>query len=187
MVVSRASRAIIGLVAVAGLVVYLSIVDLGVSAGRIHQGVSVQGIDVGGLTEAEAVRVLKAGGRERRQSRLYFGHEGLRRRLSFTPKEVGWWPKAAATAETAMQVGRDGSLFEDLSDRVRGWLGGVPIAWSGPTRAGKVDRVIDRWEVVAREHGLDINRGFLRYKIRRAVRFHPPQSLFRVPVATEAP
>ena len=185
MVVSRASRAVIGLVAVVGLLVYLSIIDLGVSAGRIHHGVSVQGIDVGGLTEAEAVRVLKAGGRERRQTRVYFGHEGLRR-LSFTPKEIGWWPQAAATAETAMQIGRDGSLFDNLFDRVRGWLGGVPIGWSGPPRAGKVDRVIDRWEAVAQEHGLEINRGFLRYKIRRAVRFHPPQSLFRIPVATHA-
>lgn len=186
MVVSPASRAVIGLVAVVGLLVYLAIIDLGVSAGRIHPGVSVQGIDLGGLTETEAARVLEATGRERRESRVYFGREGLRR-LSFTPKEVGWWPRAEATAESAMRIGRDGTPFRALFDRARAWLGGVAMGWTGPPRAGKVDRVLDRWDAIARKHGLDINRGFLRYKIRRAVIFHPPQSLFRIPLATEEP
>ncbi|MDQ3784167.1 MAG: hypothetical protein M3360_04720 [Actinomycetota bacterium] len=186
MVVSRASRAVIGLVAVVGLLVYLAIIDFGVSAGRIHHGVSVQGIEVGGLTQTEAARVLEARGRERRETRVYFGREGLRR-LSFTPKEVGWWPHAEATAESAMQIGRQGSPFQAILDRVRAWFGGVAIGWTGPLRAGKVDRVLDRWEGVARKHGLVINRGFLRYKIRRAVIFHPPQSLFRVPLVTESP
>lgn len=185
MVVSRTSRAVIGLVAVAGFLVYLVIIDLGVSAGRIHHGVSVQGIDVGGLTRTEAARVLETGGRKRRESRVYFGHEGLRR-LSFTPKEVGWWPQAEATADAAMQIGRDGSPFRALVERVRGWFGGVAIEWAGPPRAGKVNRVLDRWEQIARKHGLDINRPFLRYKIRRAVTFHPPQSLFKLPLAKEA-
>lgn len=186
MVVSRASRAVIVLVAVVGLLVYLAIIDLGVSAGRIHHGVSVQGIDVGGLTETEAVRVLESNGRKRRETRLYFGREGLRR-LSFTPKEIGWWPRAELTAASAMEIGREGSPFQAVLDRARGWLGGVAIGWTGTPRAGKVDRVLDRWEGVARKHGLDINRGFLRYKIRRAVIFKPPQSLFRVPLVTDGP
>ncbi|MBA3629932.1 MAG: hypothetical protein H0W55_09720 [Actinobacteria bacterium] len=186
MVVSRASRAVIVLVAVVGLLVYLAIIDLGVSAGRIHHGVSVQGIDVGGLTETEAVRVLESNGRKRRETRLYFGREGLRR-LSFTPKEIGWWPRAEVTAASAMEIGREGSPIQAVLDRARGWLGGVAIGWTGAPRAGKVDRVLDRWEGVARKHGLDINRGFLRYKIRRAVIFQPPQSLFRVPLVTDGP
>ncbi len=184
MIVSRVSRAVIGLVAVLGLLVYLAIIDFGVSAGRIHHGVFVQGIDVGGLTETEAARVLEENGRERRQSRVYFGREGLRR-LSFTPRELGWWPHAEATAEAAMQIGRGGSPIQDIFERVRGWFGGVAIRWASPPRAGKVARVIERWEAVARKHGLEINRGFLRYKIRRAVVFQPPQTLFRLPLATE--
>lgn len=183
---SRASYAVIGLVAVAGLLVYLTIIDLGVSAGRIHHGVSVQGIDVGGLTETEAASVLRRSGRERRGIRVYFGRAGLRR-LSFTPKEIGWWPHAEATAAAAMQVGREGSPLEAVFERVRGWLGGVAIGWIGSPRVGKVDRVLDRWEAIAHKHGLDINRGFLRYKIRRAVTFHPPQSLFRIPLVSHGP
>lgn len=182
MVVSRGSRAVIGLVAAVILLAYLLVVDIGVSAGRIHHGVSIQGIDVGGLTEAEAARVLGQSGLERRQSRLYFGHEGIRR-LSFTPKEIGWWPQAEATADAAMRIGRDGWPFRAIAQRVRGWFGGVAIRWAGPPRPGKVNRVLDRWEAVADKHGLDLNRAFLRYKIRRAVVFDPPQSLFRLPLA----
>jgi hypothetical protein len=39
---------------VAGVLVYVLIVDFGISAGRIHHGVSVAGVDLRGLTEAEA-------------------------------------------------------------------------------------------------------------------------------------
>ena len=181
MVLSLTARAVSGLAAAGGLLVYLTIIDFGVSAGRIHPGVSVQGIDVGGLTQGEATRVLRERGRERRHARVYFGHKGLRR-LSFTPKEIGWWPQAEATAEAAMQVGRDGSPFDAIADRMRAWFGGVAIPWTGPPRAGKVNRVLDRWEAIAGKHGLDVNRAFLRYKIRRAVTYHPPQTLFRIPL-----
>lgn len=45
---SLLTRVLLGLGALVGVLLYLLIVDLGVTAGRIHYGVSVSGFDVGG-------------------------------------------------------------------------------------------------------------------------------------------
>ena len=58
--ISVVARVAFAALALAGLAAYAVIVDLGVNAGRIHHGVSVDGVDVGGLSEVEAVQVLAA-------------------------------------------------------------------------------------------------------------------------------
>jgi hypothetical protein len=184
MFVSRGYRIALGCAAVFGLAIYLLIVDLGISAGRIHHGVSVQGIDLGGLTEDEAERVLEKRALSLRERTVRFGREGLPL-LRFVPKDLRWRPRYRLTAQAAMEVGREDSPFGAVWDRLRGWFGGVPIEWEGSARAGRVDALLDRWEDVARGRGVRLNRPLLRYKIKRVLKFRPPQTLYQVPLASD--
>jgi hypothetical protein len=168
---SLRARIMLGLLALAGLIAYAIVVDLGVSAGRIHSGVNVRGVDVGGLTRTEAYDELKPWGDRLRNEPVTFTTEGLN--FHFLPSEIGWWPNSLATADSAMAVGREGGPVRAVADRFRGWVGGVEIAWEGGPRAIKVEEMIDSWEVQADALGLQIWRGRLRVLIRRAIQTWP--------------
>lgn len=184
MVISRTAKIAAACALLLGLAAYVVIVDLGVSAGRIHHGVSVQGIDLGGLTEAEAESVLQGRATELRARPVRFGREGLPL-LHFVPKELRWRPLYRVTAQAAMEVGRAESPVLALWERLRAWFGGVRIEWQGSPRAGRVDALLDKWEAIAEERGLALNRPLLRYKIRQVLNARPPQSLYQVPLMSD--
>src|SRR5919106_2119536 len=93
-----------GLVGVLALIGYLVLIDLGINAGRVHAGVRVDGIDVGGLTLAEALATLEDAGQDLKGQEVIPTAEGFDCR--FTPREAGWRPQAVATVRMAMRVGR---------------------------------------------------------------------------------
>ena len=179
---SRLQRVALAALTALGLLVYLVVVDLGISAGRIHHGVSVQGIDLGGLTEEEAAAVLRKQAAELRTRPLAFGREGMPR-LTVEPRQLGWRPRPLETAREALSIGRDSGPLTALWMRLRGWVGGVQVPWRGHLQPGAVTRRINRWEQEAASRGLEINRGRLRYKIRQAVLLWERQSLYRMPLA----
>jgi hypothetical protein len=115
--------------AVAGALVWAVIVDLGVSAGRIHHGVSVAGVDVGGLTESQAAAALSRRVRLLLSEPVVFTAAGLE--VEMEPACVAWRPKADRSAAQAMRVGRDHAPLGAFRDRWRGWFGGVRLRWFG--------------------------------------------------------
>lgn len=162
-----------------GLLAYVAIVDVGISAGRIHHGVHVGHVDVGGLTEAEAEARLAAEGEPLAAAPIVFSVEGFDCR--FVPSELGWGPQPFDSARDAMSVGR-GPLLDAAVERVRGWFGGVRIGWAGTPIAARVGRFLNQCEDLARAAGLVLDRPRLRFLIRRTIERWPRAQVFPLPL-----
>lgn len=100
---------------------------------RIFPGVSVQGVDLAGLTREEAVTRLRALENELRAREIEFTLDG--RKWSVTPAELGFTLDAEAMADEALRAGREGFW-------VRQWLERRRLAREGGSLVmkGAVDR-----------------------------------------------
>jgi hypothetical protein len=163
-------------VAVAG---YLVIVDLGVNAGRIHYGVSVEHVDVGGLTAPQAVQRLAERGDLLKKS-LVFSAPGVA--CPLVPKAVGWGPQPADTAKIALDVGRAHAPFGALADRIDAWIGGVSVPWAGAVKARKLEVFLDDCEKRAEGQGFTLNRDELAARAEQAIVTWPRPISFRLPL-----
>lgn len=167
------------LFALVGVVFYGLLVEFAVNAGRVHRGVSVHSFDIGGLNHTEARAALEERGEAMKVAPMIFTTEGFDCR--FAPEDVGWGPQPRDTAQAAMDVGRDGSVGEVLSERWRSWTQGVKVEWGGSADPNLVDLELDRCEKLAESLGVDINRPRLRYKIKRAIVAWPREP-FTIPL-----
>lgn len=190
MALSRAARISLSIGIVAGLVGYLLIVEFGINAGRIHYGVELRGgIDVGGMTPAEANDFLEEQAEEMLADDIVLGGQGIH--VRFYPRrptgvsddvlEAAWSPHRRETVEAALAVGREDAPFGALADRWRAWFGGVKVAWQGKARSPRVTEIIDKVERLGAEEGLTLDRVALRLKIRRALNTWPRPRFYRIP------
>jgi hypothetical protein len=182
--VSRAAKIFVGVGVALAVAVFLVIVDLGVNAGRIHYGVSVEKVDVGGLTAPEAADRLREHGLRLKSTAITFSAPGAS--CSFIPGQLGWGPQPADTTKLALAVGREGFPFAALADRARAWLGGVKVGWAGSPDPAEVDEFLDDCEESASGQGLVIDRAQLRYRVRRAIVTWPRPVSFRFPLERPA-
>jgi hypothetical protein len=164
------------------VVAYVAVVELGINAGRIHFGVTVRGMDVGGLTVEEAVQRLQGRAALLDSKPLVLGSQGVGR-VSVFPSDLRWMAKAEKTAAEAAAVGRDGDLFTAVSDRVVAYLDGIDVPWEGGPRPRKVSKLINQIEKRVAEDGLDLDRARLRGKIKRLVQKWPRARWYRIPVS----
>jgi hypothetical protein len=172
-------KVFLGLAGVLILIGYVVLIDLGVNAGRVHRGVRVDGIEIGGLTLGEAAKLLEDAGEDLEGQEIIPTAEGFDCR--FTPREVGWGPQPFDTAQMAMRVGRDDAPFGALADRVRAYLGGIEIDWAGKPKRRKVGLLIDTCEQQAADLGVVIDRYALRVEIRRALN-STTRRMFAIPL-----
>ena len=175
----RPAKVLLAVALAVGIFVYAVLLDFGINAGRIHYGVSVHGVDVGGLTEVEANRVLGAHGEKLRETPVVITTEGLN--CNFVPSEVGWRPRTTETADLARAVGREGGPFAAVAERVRAWFEGVDVDWVGKPKAKKVNAQLDWCERQAEGLGLSIDRWKLRKRMRRAI-VRWPRKPFQIPI-----
>jgi vancomycin resistance protein YoaR len=99
-------------------------VDLVISFGTIHPGVSIGPVDVGGLTRAEAADAIQEHVAER--SALPVTLEVGDDRWEVEAASIGLSVDATAVAEAAYRVGR-GDVTEAVGERARAVLGGVSV------------------------------------------------------------
>jgi len=117
---------------VLGLALFLFLVLLvpvvyGMSyAGRIFQGVSVNGVDVSGLTTQEAADHLSQSISYPFTGRVVF-QDGAKIWVA-NPNDLGMFLDAQTSALAAYNVGRAGGALQRLGDRVRTWTSGVDLA-----------------------------------------------------------
>lgn len=108
-----------------GLVLLLVIAEIALSAGRVHPGVSVSGVDLGGKAPREARALLEAELPKRAADPVTVVYKD--KTWSYGPAELGVGFDYAASVSKAMSVGRGGGAFESLADRWRAWFGGVAL------------------------------------------------------------
>jgi hypothetical protein len=178
---SRTAKIVLSVSALIAALVFLIIVDLGVNAGRIHYGVRLDHLNLGGLTELEAVDVLNRRGVEMAQAPVIFKRQSVT--CTFLPLAVGWTPKVRRAVSDALAVGREGSLAHAGRQRVHAWFGGVRIKWPDRTNRHEVRTVLDQCQGRAAAAGLQIARLKMRLKIKAALVTWPRRT-FRIPLAS---
>lgn len=177
-------KVVFSLFGLLGLVAYLVVVDLGISAGRVHHGVSVNdnvGLDLGGLTREEATEVLEEREIELERAPVFFTREGFE--CEFLPSELGWDGRPFETAVAAYRIGRGESPLRALATRIKAWLSGVRIDWSDDLDTSAVSSFIDDCEIQATALGYDLRRYRLRKRIARAITTWPRRA-FNIPVGS---
>jgi hypothetical protein len=180
MKLSRTAKVILSLSGLLGLLLFVVIVDLGVNAGQIHHGVRIDHLNVGGLTEVEATRLLGRRGREMSQTPIRFQSGSVK--CTFLPSQAGWVPKVHRTVAEALSVGREGSLLHAAGQRIKAWFGGVRIEWPDLPNRHRVAAILDHCQEIARSAGVEIARWSMRLRIRSALTTWPRPS-FRIPLA----
>ena len=153
--------------ALVAFLLFLIVVDLGVNAGRIHYGVSVAGVDLGGMTRVEATRELTAKAKELDEQVILLTAEGLNDGIQ--PSQLGWEPKVPITVRNAYDVGREDAPFGALSDRVGSWLWGTKVDLSGSFDRELLHDQIVEWDERLSGFGRPIDRQALRALLRKAV------------------
>lgn len=182
MTLSLRAKIALSLFVLLGVAAYLVVVDLGVSAGRVHHGVWIAdnaGLDLGGLTREEATALLEERELEMTRAPVFFTREGFE--CEFLPSELGWDARPFETAVAAFRIGRGESPLRALGTRIRAWLGGVRVDWADELDSTAVSRFIDNCEVQATALGYDLKRYRLRKRIAKAVTTWP-RTVFNIPV-----
>jgi vancomycin resistance protein YoaR len=113
---------VVGVVAV--LIVVVVCLEAALSLGRIHRGVTVAGVDVGGMKPEAATARLRDDFDNVAHPVQVVAGEFTR---TVRPSEVGLTPDLEATVARAYQVGREGGIAA-LSSRWRAAFGGVDVA-----------------------------------------------------------
>ncbi len=100
--------------------------DVAFSAGRVHPGVTVAGISVGGMTRADAVTAIDSGIQPLLERPVKVTVESSS--WDVTADQVGASVDASALAETAYGIGRTGGFGGVIGSRITAWLGREDIA-----------------------------------------------------------
>ena len=179
MKVSSKARVFIVAATFIGLLVFLAIVDLGVNAGRIHRGVEVAGIDVGGLTEDEAYGKLYPIGEEMSETPIVFFGETFDCRL--IPEDVRWGPQVAGTADAAYGIGRADDLLTDALDRAKAWFGKANVRWAGKPSTRQVGIWVAQCVKAGAAVGISVDKEQLRYSVKQALGSWPRPQIWDVP------
>jgi hypothetical protein len=161
---------------------YLVIVDLGLSAGRIHRGVDVKGVDVGGLTPTEAYEKLLPIGKDLAENPIVFLSDVAGFDCRFEQSELGWSPRPFNTARKALGVGREGGPFTGLVDRARAWIFGITIGWDDEPDRVLVNAFVRECAEDAVAAGVQIDTVALKEEIVELVGRWPYEQLHPLPV-----
>ncbi len=126
---------------VAVLVVAIVAAEMASSYGRVHSGVTVSGVDVGGLTASNAALELEKQLPGKTTAPVVVVHGD--KQWSVTAEEIGLDFDYQSLADDAMAVGRSGGLITSATDRIDAWLGGTNLAATAQSDTEKMDAVID--------------------------------------------
>lgn len=127
-------RGAIALIAICAVISVVVAADYWMNSGKVYGGIEAGGVSLGGMTRAEAEDALADRATGPQGAIELSGAETL----SLTPEEVGADYDVAATAGEAYGVGREGSIPERLSERMRAAFGTVEIPLSVDYRTEEV-------------------------------------------------
>jgi vancomycin resistance protein YoaR len=117
---------VIAVAAVAVVLLLAVVAEALASAGRVHPGVSVAGVDVGGLSQSSArLRIQRQLSARMKASPVVFklGEQSWKVAAAGAGASVD----ASSLASDAMEVGRSGGLLVSLGDRARAWVDPIDL------------------------------------------------------------
>lgn len=121
---SRRRRGFAGPIIIAcALVAVLVAADYWLNTGKIHRGVEVGNVSLGGMEPAEARQVVRERAMGPLQEIEFSGPE----RFTRSAEELGVNFHVDATVEKAYAVGREGNVAERLGERLRAGFPGITI------------------------------------------------------------
>lgn len=110
--------------------------------GRIYTGVTIQGIDVGGMTPEAAIGALGSASSYSSSGSVTLIDTADGQEWSFTPAQLGIVVDTRAMAEEAFDVGRTGGPLRRLQDTFQSWYYGRTIAPIVVFDEGYLDRAL---------------------------------------------
>jgi vancomycin resistance protein YoaR len=111
---------------VIGALVLFFLLDFAMSAGRVHPGVTVGGVKVGGMKPDRAATTLALQLPEKSKEPVVVTYED--KEWSITPADLELSFDYNALTSQAMSVGRAGGLFASMGQRVGAWFGSAKLA-----------------------------------------------------------
>lgn len=125
----------------AGVVLVLAVgIDLAASAGRIHPGVTVGGVKVGGMPPARAVAAMQASLPEKSKAPVVVKYQG--KAWSVAPEDLGLTFDYNALAASAMAVGRTAGFFGDIGQRAGAWFGAAKLPARATAEPAKLNVIL---------------------------------------------
>ncbi len=111
------------------MLVLAVVVDVAASAGRIHPGVTVGGVKVGGMNPDRAAAALELQLPEKSKAPVVVRYQG--QAWTVAPEDLGLTFDYDALAQQAMGVGRGAGLLGGVRQRAGAWFGAAEL----PARA----------------------------------------------------
>jgi vancomycin resistance protein YoaR len=124
------------------LVVLAILVDSALYYNKVHAGVSVAGIALGGKTEDDAIAALDGYVDEAQSSAIVLTSGD--RTWPLMPVEAGAAIDVAQAVEEAMQVSRKGNFFSDIGKRWKLYFSKVDIPLTGSVNEALLDSRLDQ-------------------------------------------
>jgi len=132
-----------------GIFIILIVVTLGY--GKIYNGINVNGVDVGGLTENQAINVLNA--HYKTLSKLDVSLHSEEGNVEFLAGDVNAVFDSEKAAQIAFNTGRDGNLIKRIFNGLKYRLSNQEIKYDVNVDVKKFDKQID---FVAKELGNEV-------------------------------
>ena len=111
-------------------------------SGRVYTGVTIQGIDVSGMTPDEVAAALRDAASYSSSGHMTLVDPRTGQEWPFTPAQLGIVVDAKATADAAFDVGRSGGPLHRLQDTFQSWYYGRSIAPIVVFDEGQLDRAL---------------------------------------------
>lgn len=133
---------VLSLGAIAALIVLLVVIDAVSSMGRVHPGVSIGGVNVGGKAPADVIAMLKA--ELPRKAAVPVTVSQGTTTWKVKASDIGASFDYLALSDSAMAVGRSGSFFGAIGQRFHAWFGGTQLPAPATADPDKLSATIDR-------------------------------------------
>ena len=122
------------------LIALVSLVDIASSAGRVHPGVTVGGVNVGGLNPEAAAAALERALPDRAKNPVTLTYED--KRWTVKPAEINVSFDYPALVKQAMAIGHSGSASTSLLQRIGAWAGSADLPAPAIADQVKLDRLL---------------------------------------------
>jgi vancomycin resistance protein YoaR len=133
-------KVLVGVGSVVAVIVLAFVIDAGLYYNKVHAGVSVSDVGLGGLTEDEAVAALTTYVAETQASPIDLTSATKTREVM--PADVGVTMDVAGAVSAAMEVTRESNFFVDLGRRVKLYFSHVDLPLRGSIDSAKMDSLL---------------------------------------------